>query len=140
MSSPRQISILLVEDDRDASEIISSMLELFFPLANIFTATDGREGLDSFRTLRPDIVITDINMPDMDGVQMLDRIYALKPDARVIVITAHSDRKNLDRINSVCAGALLVPKPIDFEFLYKSAKRCIASLPDASPASNEQRI
>lgn len=128
MNSQRQISILLVEDDLNASEIICSMLEMFFPQARIYSAGDGRAGLDSFRTHQPDIVITDINMPRMDGVQMLDHIYTLKPDAQVIVITAHSDLNNLDRINSVCAGALLVPKPIDFECLYKSAKRCIASL------------
>jgi DNA-binding NarL/FixJ family response regulator len=132
----RQIAMLLVEDDPNASEIIYSMLEMFFPQARIYSAADGKQGLDTFRAHRPDIVITDINMPDMDGVQMLDQIYALKPDARVIVITAHSDRKNLDRINSVCAGALMVPKPIDFEFLFKSAKRCIASL----PTLDEQRI
>lgn len=131
MEQQRRITMLLVEDDRNASEIICSMLEMFFPQARIYSAGDGQAGLDCFQAHLPDIVITDINMPDMDGVKMLDRIYAVKPDTRVIVITAHSDRRNLDRINSVCASALMVPKPIDFECLFKSARHCIDSLPHA---------
>lgn len=129
VNSQRPISILLVEDDESASEVISSMLELFFPKARIYCAGDGKAGLDAFRTHMPDVVITDINMPDMDGVQLLGHIYSIKPEVRVIVITAHSDKNNLERIASSCSGALLVPKPIDFEMLYKSTKRCIASLP-----------
>ena len=128
MTKERQISILLVEDDQDACGIIHSMLEMFFPAALIYAAGDGQAGLDSFRQYMPDIIITDINMPDMDGVQMLDRIYALKPGVQIIVATAHSDRYNLKRIASICSGALMVPKPIDFEHLYKTTKRCIAAL------------
>lgn len=128
MSSQCPFSILLVDDDQGAREIVCSMLELYFPQARIYNAGDGKQGLDSFRIYLPDIVITDINMPDMDGVQMLDQIYALKPEVRVIIITAHSDKHNLDRITSTCTGALMVSKPIDFECLFKSVKRCIASL------------
>jgi DNA-binding NarL/FixJ family response regulator len=71
----------------------------------------------------PDIVITDINMPEMDGIQLLNSIAAIKPDARVIVITAHSDKQIYDRIASAGISAEIIQKPIVFETLMTAVKR-----------------
>jgi CheY-like chemotaxis protein len=128
MALHQPISILLVEDDECACEIISSMLAMGFPHAQIHIAGDGKTGLECFRRHLPDIVITDINMPEMDGVSMLGNMPSIKPDARVIVVTAHSDKLNLERITSAGVAVELVPKPIDFESLFASIKRCITSL------------
>lgn len=128
MDQRKPISILLVEDDLTASEVICSMLEMAFPHVRIYCADNGQNGLESFKTYKSDIVITDINMPEMDGVQMIDCICAIKPDVLAIVITAHSDKKNIERITSTMPGAELVPKPIDFGTLFASVNRCIAAL------------
>jgi len=129
VSLQKRISILLVEDDEAARDIICSMLERGYPHARIFSAGDGKTGLDSFRTYLPEIVITDINMPEVNGVRMLEIISAINPAARVIVITAHSDRQTIQQINSTGFDIELVPKPIDFETLFASINRCIVSLP-----------
>ena len=128
MGLHQPITILLVEDDESACKIISSMLAMIFPHAHVHCAGDGQAGFDSFCKYLPDIVITDINMPKMDGVQMLCNMSAIKPDARVIVVTAHSDRKNIERFTSTGVAVELVPKPINFKTLFASIECCIASL------------
>jgi len=111
-------SILLVEDDEKASEIIYTMLEMKFPGTRIHRAGNGRNGLDMFRAHLPDLVITDINMPEMDGLHMLYGIQEIRPHASVIVITAHSDRNYLAEISSTGVDVGLVRKPIDFKLLF----------------------
>lgn len=129
MDVRQQLSILLVEDDKSSSDILHSMLSMRFPAARIFSAGDGNEGLDCIRSHEPDIVITDINMPEMDGFGILAGIPAIKPDIRVIVVTAHSDRQNLERITSTGVDVEIVHKPLDFKELFAAITRCIASLP-----------
>jgi YesN/AraC family two-component response regulator len=136
MDPHQPISILLVEDDETACEIIISMLAMRFPHARIHSAGDGNAGLECFRRHLPDIVITDINMPDMDGVRLIGNFPGIKPDARVIVVTAHSDRLNLERITSTGVDVELVLKPIDFETLFSSINRSIASLSGEQPGSS----
>jgi len=129
VSLQKPLSILLVEDDETSREIVCSMLEMGYPQAQVYSAGDGNAGLDSIRTYLPEIVITDISMPELDGVRMLENISAINPAVRVIVITAHSDRQTIQRINSTGFEFELVPKPIDFETLFAAINRCIASLP-----------
>jgi YesN/AraC family two-component response regulator len=121
------LSILLVEDDEMTSELLASMLKMKYPQAHIYTAMDGKAGLDTFRRHQPDIVITDINMPEMDGLQMLGSISAMKSDARIIVVTSHSDRQNLARIASTGTTVEVICKPINFETLFASITRYVES-------------
>lgn len=120
-------SILLVEDDEHARDVIRSLLLLVFPQTQIYCAGDGRKGLDNFRAYLPDIVITDINMPEMDGIEMIGNMAAMNPAAKVIVITAYSNRQVLERVASMSFDVELVSKPINFENLYCSIKRCMSS-------------
>lgn len=85
MSSQQKLSILLVEDDECAGELLISLLKRRFPQALISFATDGSSGLEAVRKYLPDIVITDINMPEMDGVQLIKSIAAIKPDTRELL-------------------------------------------------------
>jgi YesN/AraC family two-component response regulator len=127
MNQKQPLSILLIEDEEDACEIIGSMLSMAYPNANIYTATNGKTGLGIFGTHKPLIVITDINMPEMNGDQLLQEISKINPDTRFIVITAHSDRQNLDKISSTGIAAELIPKPVDFMALVTSINRSIAA-------------
>ena len=131
MDLQQPISILLVEDDESSCEILASMLAMGFPNANIYSAGDGKAGLEYFRREQLDIVITDINMPEMDGIAMLGSISAINPDARVFVVTAHSDRHYLEKISSTGIVVKLLSKPIDFEYLFASIKGSLASLSQA---------
>lgn len=118
MDPHQPLSILLVEDEKDACEIISSMLSMAYPQASIYTATDGKAGFAIFSQYTPEIVITDINMPEMDGLQLLQRIAEIKPATRLIVVTAHSDKQYLDRITSSGIVVDIVYKPVNFATLF----------------------
>jgi YesN/AraC family two-component response regulator len=127
VSEQKPLSILLVDDEADACEIIRSMLAVVYPQLSIHTATNGQEGLEIFTAHKPEIVITDINMPELDGIQLLQKISVINPGTRLIVVTAFSDRQNLDRITSTGIKLDHVAKPVDFELLFASINRCIAA-------------
>lgn len=130
MDSHVPFSILLVEDEAVACEIIASMLEMKYPQALIYRQMDGKAGLDAFGLHLPDIIITDINMPEMDGLQMLELMHTIKPEAYVIVVTAHSDSGYLEKIKANGLVSVLVSKPINFEALFEAIDKGVATLPN----------
>lgn len=123
MNQEQSKSILLVEDDEDASEILAAILSLRYPHVRIYRAGNGKTGLDSIIKYQPDIVITDISMPETDGTWMISRIPVIKPDTGVIVTTAHNDRNKRDIFILTGVNCDIVHKPIDFESLFASVER-----------------
>lgn len=83
------MKILYVEDELEAREALGKYLKRRF--GKIFTAVDGLDGLNQFKINRPDLVIVDLYMPNMDGLEMIREIKKLSPDAHVIVTTAVDD-------------------------------------------------
>lgn len=81
--------ILLVDDEKDIREV------LVLPLADlgyhIFEAENGEEALRLFKEIQPPIVMTDIKMPGIDGIELLQRIKRENPETEVIMITGHGD-------------------------------------------------
>jgi len=85
--------ILLVEDETKLAMIIKETLELY--AFEVFPATDGAEGLRLFTELKPDLVILDIMMPKMDGLQVLDHIRRYDTVLPVIILTAKTQTPDL---------------------------------------------
>lgn len=85
----KQFSLLYVEDD----EQIREQLEQFFRrrVGAFYVAANGREGLEAYRTHKPDLVVSDILMPEMDGLQMAEQIRAIAPDVPIILTTAFNE-------------------------------------------------
>lgn len=107
------VSILFTEDDVAARDILSSMISSKFPGVQLQVADNGAAGLELFRQQTPDIVITDINMPVMNGIRMAAEIRALNPEAIVIVLTAFSDSHYL--LEAIELGvSQYVLKPVDY--------------------------
>ena len=121
------LSVLVVEDDRQALKLVSQLIAKKFPGEQIRSADNGRQGVELCRERLPDIVITDINMAGMDGVQMAVRIKELKDDARFIVLTGYSDQEHLDTFKEIGASAYIV-KPINFKKLFAAIQKCIDEL------------
>ena len=82
-------SILYVEDEQDVRDELAQFLKR--RTKNLHLASNGREGLAAFETLRPDIVITDILMPEMDGLSMAKEIKRLSPETPIIITTAFNE-------------------------------------------------
>ncbi|MBW2138346.1 MAG: response regulator [Deltaproteobacteria bacterium] len=82
-------TILVVDDEKDICEVMDiSLSDLGY---DVHTAESAEEALEIFRKIKPPIVLTDIRMPGMDGIELLRRIKKEKPDTEVIMITGHGD-------------------------------------------------
>jgi YesN/AraC family two-component response regulator len=121
------ISILIAEDEELVRKFLGSAIPYRFPDIAIHFAENGRIGVELFIEHTPDIVITDINMPEMDGFQMVGKIKSIKADTKIIVITANCDMSYIDKFNEIgCDDYLL--KPMEFGKLFAAIDRCIAGI------------
>lgn len=91
----KSLSLLYVEDDQDTREELAMMLEPW--VAALHVAADGEAGLALFTQHRPDLVVTDIQMPRMNGLLMSAEIRRLVPDQPIVVISAYNDVEYLFR-------------------------------------------
>ena len=109
--------ILIVDDSKTSRRILKNILtEYGHELVG--EGTNGQEGFDLYRKLKPDIVTLDITMPVMDGVEALKKIIEFDPQAKVIMVTAAGQRDNV--MTAIKAGAFeFVTKPFD-EVLIKN--------------------
>jgi len=113
-------SILLVDDEEGIRKVLSILLaDMGY---QVHTAATGAEALRTFEKLRPSIVLTDIKMPEMDGIELLRKLKQISPDTEVIMITGHGDMDLA--IKSVKYEATdFVTKPINDEILEIALKR-----------------
>ena len=81
--------ILLIDDEVAIIRVLS--MSLRSDGYDVVTAYSGEEGLDVFRKESPDVILTDIKMPGMDGLEVLKKIKELNPESEVIIITGHGD-------------------------------------------------
>ena len=85
-------TILLVEDDKTQRLLYEQ--ELRFEGYEIVTAADGKEALEKVQEQPPDIVVMDISLPTMDGIEAMGRILSMNKEIPVIINTAYSNYKN----------------------------------------------
>ena len=112
--------ILIVDDDRQVREVLHQI----FLGANYkcLLANDGREGLEAFRASRPPLTVTDLKMPVMGGIELLQQVRQADPDAAVIVLTGAADVKTA--IASLKLGAYdFIMKPVNVDELLIAAER-----------------
>lgn len=117
------MSLLVVEDDKEAQDIICRMLAKKFPAFPLRSADNGVMGLQLFLEHHPDIVVTDIHMPVMDGIEMAGKIRATGLDTCFIVLTGYSDKQYLDKFSKIGFCEYIV-KPVDFAQLFAAIVRC----------------
>ncbi len=112
--------VLIVDDEADIVQRLRKILtkEGF----EVVTASDGREALDVFKQEQPGLVITDIAMPEINGIDLLRRIKKLSPQTEVIIVTGHGDYDTA--IQVLRENALdYIKKPLDLENLLVALDR-----------------
>ncbi|HAM52747.1 MAG TPA: chemotaxis response regulator protein-glutamate methylesterase [Nitrospiraceae bacterium] len=103
------IRVLIVDDSCLAQELISSVLSVDKQIQIVGQATNGREAIEKTRGLKPDIVLMDIEMPVMNGIEAIEHIMATNA-VPILVVTAQSDAHTA--YTAISKGALdLIPKP-----------------------------
>lgn len=129
-SIPDGIKVLITDDDPSACIALELVLTRKYPEVSFYFATDGKDGLNYFREHLPDIVITDVIMPGMDGCSLAREISGIKPDTKLIMLTGLSSMS--DFFESIMKGLTIehrISKPVSLERLFAALEQCMAELP-----------
>ncbi|MBU0720927.1 response regulator [bacterium] len=125
----KNFTILYVEDSemvrKNAVEYLSRIAK------NVIEAKDGKEALGMWKKYKPDIIITDINMPRLNGLDMASYIRAHDKDVQIIVATAHSDTDYLLRAVELQLVKYII-KPITKEKLAEALQKSVQLIQDKS--------
>ncbi len=94
MQTPiNDISILIAEDEQELREYLAEYLQIFF--TTVYQAECGRQALEFYHSKKPDIIIADIHMPNIDGLSMISQIRKKDKKTKIIITSAHSDQDKL---------------------------------------------
>ena len=111
--------ILIIDDEPEIRKALTAWLSEY----QVVTAKNGREGLELVKTENPNLIITDIVMPEMEGIEFITELNKLKKYIPVIVMSGNEiGKKYLDAANILGAVAQF-EKPFDFEKLKKLVKK-----------------
>lgn len=103
MSSPHAVRVLLADDQRLVRESLGTLLELLGGIELVGTAADGRQALELTALHAPDVVLMDLRMPRMDGIEATRLLRERHPDVRVIALTTFADDESV--LGMLRAGA-----------------------------------
>ncbi len=120
MSDPK--TVLLIDDDESLRRVVE--YNLHEDGYRVIAAADGRSGLQRFRDEAVDVVLTDVRMPEMDGVELMAHLKAMQPDLPVIVLTAHGTIDSA--VEAMKVGAFdYLTKPFSREQLKASVRKAL---------------
>ena len=123
MSNTCNIKLLYVEDDTATQYHMLTILQEYF--REVIVANDGKEGLEIFEKTPVDMIMTDINMPRMNGIEMIQKIREINADIHIVVFSAYNDSHYLlDSIKLSVCDYLLKPFNLnELETLISQCKR-----------------
>ena len=112
----KSISLLMVEDHKLLRVGLKSLFNECSDIKLVAEAETAKEAVDKARLLKPDVILMDIGLPDMSGIEATRRILDLNPDQKVIMLTSHINEKEV--MDSLSAGAFAyVIKDVNTEIL-----------------------
>jgi DNA-binding NarL/FixJ family response regulator len=103
MTGNRTITLLVVDDQATVREALAVMLDLAEDVTVVASATDGAEAVEAAEQHRPDVVLMDLNMPVMGGVEATGHIHRNQPDTSILVLTTFDDDESI--LAALHAGA-----------------------------------
>ncbi|CAD7286281.1 response regulator transcription factor [Campylobacter suis] len=120
----KDLTVLIVEDESETRALMEQILLDEF--AKVITAQNGDEGLKKFKKFSPDIVLTDIAMPIVDGLDMTDAIKKISSTTPIIALSAHSEKEKLLKAIDVGINKYIM-KPIDVDEFLSTLKQVAQS-------------
>ncbi|MBI9064985.1 MAG: response regulator transcription factor [Marinilabiliaceae bacterium] len=116
-----KLTIFLVDDHTLFREGIEFLLSNWPEVSNTYTATNGMELLAQLTTVKPDIILMDINMPVMDGIKATEEVLKLQSDAKVIALSMHAEEHFYTEMMEAGAKGFLL-KNSEFEDVKRAIK------------------
>ena len=114
--------ILVIDDEPEILKTIKRYLEL--EEYEVLTANNGQEGIEVFRQQKPPLVITDVRMPGMSGIEVLKKAKEIMEDTEIIVVTGHGDMEiSIEALRLDASD--FISKPVDMEHLLLSVERAL---------------
>ena len=137
------ISIMITDDHSMIREGLKSLLELDDDIKVIADAVDGRDCLDKLDVYKPDVLLLDINMPNMNGLEVLKELKARKSKVKVLVLTVHNETEYLMKAVDIGINGYVLKDSESAEL--KKAIRVIMDgetyiQPSLIPALNAKRL
>ncbi|MDA3947013.1 MAG: response regulator [Helicobacteraceae bacterium] len=117
------ISVLIAEDEKQLLDTMVEYLQLFFE--DVYTAKDGLNAYRIYESKKPNIIISDINMPHLDGLSMIEKIRKKDKETKIIIMSAHSEKEKLIQAIELHLVKYLI-KPVQSDLL----KELLLSLVD----------
>ncbi|MDB9787117.1 response regulator [Bacteriovoracaceae bacterium] len=115
-------TILIVEDEEGIRMLLEDILSSFN--ARVLKACDGQEGIDMFKDNEIDVVLSDVQMPRMTGIEMCEEIYRLDASVPVVLITAFGDAESM--LSALRSRVFeFVSKPFQEEFVIKTVQNAL---------------
>ncbi len=136
MDEKRTIRVMLVDDHEMVRNGLGTFLLIHDDLELVGEASDGEEALRLFASLQPDVVLMDIKMPRMDGVEATRALLARSPDARIIALTSFDDDESVERVLSAGAIGYLL-KNVDADDLADAIRAAYEGKPTLGPEATE---
>jgi DNA-binding NarL/FixJ family response regulator len=103
----REIRVLIVDDEPLFVEMIQAMLAAEVGIAVIATAQDGKDAVRLAREVDLDVIVMDVSMPVMDGIEATSRILRRDPEASVLILTGGTNPGDVDRARKAGASAYI---------------------------------
>ena len=144
----KELNVLYVEDDATIRELFQIILLKLFSEDRIKIAEDGQNGLDIFKedylqkdkSKKIDLVITDINMPNMNGFEMIEAIFAINPNVKVIIVSAFTDFDNMKKAAEFGLVNNYLQKPFNFKDVVATINRVSKEIDDQKIFLQEERL
>jgi two-component system response regulator NreC len=111
------IRVLLVDDHMIVRVGLKALIDAEADLCVVGEASNGREGVDEALALAPDVIVMDISMPQMDGLEATRRIRAACPQCHVLILTVHAQERYLFPVLQAGASGYVLKSTVDTELL-----------------------
>jgi pilus assembly protein CpaE len=117
MSAGEKIRVVIVDDVSETRENVRKLLQFESDVDVVGVARTGKEGIQISQELNPDVVLMDINMPDMDGITATEAIRAKQPAVQVVILSVQSDQNYMRRAMLAGARDFLTKPPMGDELI-----------------------